>query len=214
MKKTVYLFSGLGADERVFKFLDFSGFEINYIQWLQPEKEESIENYSKRLTAQITTGRPILIGLSFGGMIATEVAKFVDTEKIILFASAKTKQEIPFYYKIAGRLKLHKLLPFNFLKQPNIFSNWFFGVYSKQDKKLLADILHDTNPIFLKWAIDKVINWKNITAHKQIRHIHGSADRVLPINYVNFDVKVNKGGHLMTVNKSKELSSLIRKELA
>ena len=84
--KRIYVFSGLGADERVFKYLDFPGYEPVFIRWLQPTKEEAIEHYSKRLTEQIGTSRPVLIGLSFGGIIAIEVAKVIDTEKIILIA--------------------------------------------------------------------------------------------------------------------------------
>ncbi|PRY28558.1 alpha/beta hydrolase family protein [Spirosoma oryzae] len=208
--KRIYIFSGLGADERVFQYLDFSGFTVTFIRWLQPLQNETIEEYAKRLTQQITTVRPILIGLSFGGIVATEVAKLIDTEKIILVASAKTRQEIPFYYRLAGRLRLHKLLPVDLLKRPNALSNWFFGVCSQSDKKMLATILRDTDGQFLWWAIDKIITWKNQLVHSNSIHIHGTADRILPIRYVVSDRQVDGGGHFMTVNKAKELTAAIR----
>jgi hypothetical protein len=93
--KHIYLISGLGADERVFKHLDLSGYKATYIQWLKPEKHESITSYAERLCGQITTTKPILIGLSFGGIMAVEIAKCIDTEKIILISSIKTRKEIP-----------------------------------------------------------------------------------------------------------------------
>ena len=161
--KHIYIFSGLGADERVFKYLDFTGFKTTFITWLQPNDQEPITQYAKRLTKQILTSRPILIGLSFGGIIATEIAKFIDTDKIILIASAKTKFEIPFYYRLAGHLKIHKLLPIKLMKQPTIFSFWFFGLANKEDKKLLIEILKDTNEQFLSWAIGQLVSWKNET---------------------------------------------------
>ena len=98
LKKELYIFSGLGADERVFQRLDFSGFSPTFIKWIVPQDKETIENYATRLLDQITTTNPTLIGLSFGGLIAVEVAKQIDTEKVILIASAKTKKEIPFYW--------------------------------------------------------------------------------------------------------------------
>ncbi len=208
--KSIYIFSGLGADERVFKYLDFSNFDTTFIRWTQPIDNESIEHYAKRLTEQITTIRPILIGLSFGGIIATEVAKLIDTEKIILIASAKTRKEIPFYYRFAGRLKLHKLLPIKLLKRPNIFSYWFFGTQNKQDKKMLAEIFHDTDTKFLKWAIAKIVSWTNQTRHQNLKHIHGTSDRILPIRFINCDLKVIGGGHFMTVNKSDELNTKLK----
>ncbi len=211
--KNIYIFSGLGADERVFKYLDFSGFNVTFIQWIIPINNETIENYAKRLTEQILTEQPILIGLSFGGIVATEVAKLIETEKIILIASAKTQQEIPFYYRFAGRLKIHRLLPTRLLKQPNFLANWFFGTKNKADRKLLSDILHDTDPTFLKWAIDKIVNWTNRVRQKNVHHIHGTADRILPFRFVQCDFKILGGGHFMTVNKADELTQTLRKLL-
>ncbi|MEA5256828.1 alpha/beta hydrolase [Arcicella aquatica] len=208
--KSIYIFSGLGADERVFKKLDFSGYEITFIRWIAPNKNETIAHYARRLTEQIKSNRPILIGLSFGGMMATEVAKLIDVEKIIIIASAKTYQEIPFYYRLAGLLKLHRLVPAAVLKTPNIFSNWLFGTDNSEDKAILASIMVDTDPKFLVWAIDKIVNWKNETIHKNLVHIHGTADKILPFYFVKSDIIVNGGGHLMTLNKAEELTQKIR----
>ena len=88
MTKELYIFSGLGADERAFQRLDFSDFSTTFIKWIVPHDTETIENYTTRLLDQITTTKPTLIGLSFGGLIAIEVAKQIDTEKVILIASS------------------------------------------------------------------------------------------------------------------------------
>ena len=211
--KKIYVLSGLGADKRVFNKIDFSNYDTTFIEWIMPTENETIKNYAFRLTEQIKTEKPILIGLSFGGIIATEIAKQIETEKIILIASAKTKYEIPFYYRLAGKLKLNKLLPTKILKKGNFISYWFFGATNQEDKKLLAEILKDTEPKFLTWAIDKIANWKSETEHKNLIHIHGTADRILPIRNTNFDIKVLNGGHFMTINKPKELTEIIRNEL-
>ncbi len=36
MKQKIYIFSGLGADERVFKQLNFSNLEPVFIDWIEP----------------------------------------------------------------------------------------------------------------------------------------------------------------------------------
>lgn len=212
--KNIYIFSGLGADKRVFQKMDFSAYNTTFIDWISPNKTESIESYAEKLTEYINHEKPILIGLSFGGIIAVEIAKIIQTEKIILIASAKTKNEIPSYFRIAGKLKLHKILPAKLMKLPNIFSCWFFGTENKKDKILLAEILKDTDEVFLKWAIDKIVNWKNEIAHKNIFHIHGTSDRILPIKYINCNIKVQNGGHFMTLNKANELNETLKKSIA
>jgi pimeloyl-ACP methyl ester carboxylesterase len=211
--KEIYLLSGLGADHRVLQDLDFSGYKTTYIKWTQPLENEHIEGYTNRLLKQIKTENPIIIGLSFGGIIAVEIGKLIDTENIILIASAKTKYEIPFYYRFAGSLGLHKLLPVSLMKKPNFISNWLFGTESAKDKTLLANILQDTDPVFLKWAIDKIVNWQSEIIPPNLKHIHGTADRILPYRFVSADVRINGGGHFMTTNKVEELSREIRKIL-
>ena len=207
--KNLYVFSGLGADKRVFKYLDFSKYNANFVDWILPFEKESIENYAKRLTKQITSEKPILIGLSFGGIMAVEVGKIIESKKIILIASAKNKSEIPFYYRLAGFLNLHKLIPTKLMKSSNFLSFWLFGINSKKNKILLTKILKDTDESFLTWAIDKIVNWKNTYNHKNLKHIHGTKDRILPIQFVKSDMKIVDGGHFMTIDKFEELNIVL-----
>lgn len=210
MKSSIYLLTGLGADERVFHRMDFSEYSITYIKWITPNHKETIESYAARLREQITEPNPILIGLSFGGMMAVEIAKQIETRQVILIASAKTKHEIPFYYRFAGFLKLHNVMPSGLFKKSNFVTNWIFGTTSTYDRQLLKLILKDTDPIFLKWAIEKVVRWRNTQKHPNTFHIHGSSDRILPSTFIKCDIKVKKAGHFMTLNNAEELNRIIR----
>lgn len=210
MAEELYIFSGLGADERVFQRLDFGVHKTTFIKWIPPNDNETIEQYSTRLLDQITATKPILIGLSFGGIVAIEVAKQIDSEKIVLIASAKTRNEIPFYFRFVGRLGFHKMIPVKILKMNNFITNWFFSVHSSFDKRILKQILIDTDPIFLKWAIDKTLKWTNKALLKNVFHIHGDRDRILPSVFVNCDAKVKNGGHLMTLTESDAVNAVLR----
>lgn len=210
--KEIYLFSGLGADERAFQLLDFSGYSHTFVRWIAPEGQESMSQYATRLLAQIKAERPVLIGLSFGGMMAVEVAKQIAVEKVIIIASAKTGQEIPFYYRWAGFLRLHRLVPVRLLKQHNFLANWFFGIESDFDRQLLKQILADTDPQFLVWAIGQIAQWNNRVLLPNLFHIHGGKDRILPLQAC--DRVIPGGGHLMALNKAKELNEVLRGVLA
>jgi pimeloyl-ACP methyl ester carboxylesterase len=211
LTKHIYVLSGLGADERVFQKIDFNGLTVTFITWEKPNKKETIEEYASKLLKQIKIVKPIIVGLSFGGIMAVEIAKQIETEKVILIASAKTKTEIPLYYRFAGKIKAHKILPSSFLKKSTFLTNWFFGVSSTFEKELLKTILKDTDSNFLTWAIEKIVTWTNQIELKSIYHIHGTADKILPICFVKSDYKVKNGGHFITLNKENELSKLIKK---
>ena len=210
-KKEIYIISGLGVDERVFTNMSFEGFSPVFIKWITPLEKETIKSYAERLASQILTPNPVIIGLSFGGMVAIEISKQMQTDKIILIASTKTKSEIPFYYRLAGFLRIQKIVPINFFKKSN-FTNWFFGVENKVEKVLLKNILNEMDPVFLKWAIDKIVYWDNKSIPKNLIHIHGIKDRVLPFFNVKSDIKVN-GGHLITINRADELSKILKRIL-
>ncbi|MBD1425732.1 alpha/beta hydrolase [Sphingobacterium arenae] len=209
--KKVYIFSGLGVDKRVFQKIDFGNLNIEFIDWIEPRKDERIEHYAKRISKKINAENPILIGLSFGGIIAVEIAKMIAIDKLILIASAKTRKEIPMLYRILGKLKIHNVIPAPFLKSANCISNWFFGAQTPNDKILLKQILEDTDNKFLYWAIDKVVTWENLQIPPNYVHIHGLNDRILPIKNIKTDYKIRGGGHFMTVNKSEEISKLLKK---
>lgn len=213
MNKNLYLFSGLGADKRIFQRLDLSGCEVNYIEWIIPLENESIEHYAARLLCQITAPKPTLIGLSFGGIMAIEIAKLIDTEKVILISSIKSGAEVPFYYRWMGHAGFHKRLPSNLLKNTNFLTNWLFGTVSQFDQVLLKQIMSDTNPEFFRWAVSQVVRWKNQILPENLVHIHGTGDRILPIRFTEYDIVVKKGGHFMTLNRSDEISRILRLQL-
>ncbi|MCG3167889.1 MAG: hypothetical protein POELPBGB_03689 [Bacteroidia bacterium] len=209
--KHLFLFSGLGADHRVFQFLDLSGFKVSYIKWLVPDARETMQHYAARLTEQIDAENPVLVGLSFGGMMAMEVAKHIAAEKIVLISSAKTKKEIPPYFRVAGKLKLNKIVALNAAKKPNAFSYRIMGAETEAEKQLMKTILTETDPAFFKWAIEKVVTWNNNVLHENVVHIHGEKDLLLPYRFVKADISIPNGTHLMTVQHAKEVSELIRR---
>jgi len=204
----VYFISGLGADKRAFSLLDLSFCEPVFIDWISPLKNESLENYSLRLRQQIQEEHPIVVGVSFGGMLATEMAKADNFMKVIIIASNKSANEFPAYLRLTKYFPVYKWLPGKLLKASRL--NWILGAKGDAQKKLLRNILADSDPVFLKWAIGAILNWKEKTVPSNVKHIHGTADKLLPFRYVKADFKIPGGTHLMSINKPNEVSDLLK----
>lgn len=205
--KTIYLFSGLGADYRAFQNLKLNGFVIQHITWEIPLQNESLIAYAQRLIPQITAKYPVFIGLSFGGIVATEVAKLIPVEKLILISSVATRNDLPFYFRHAGIVGLHKLIPFNKLVRFHRLNVWLFGVEDEADQQLLNAIIADTSPVFLLWAIDKIVRWNNKTRLNNCIQIHGSSDKLFPIYALQPDIRIEDGGHFMVLNKAEAMNT-------
>lgn len=209
----IYIISGLGVDQRVFSKINFGSLDIEYLDWITPNPHEPLAIYAKRLSSKITVKQPILIGLSFGGMIAIEIAKAIPVKKIILLASAKGNHEFPLRYRLASWLRINQLVPNSFLKWHNFLSDYFFGVSSKEDSLLLKQILYDTDPVFMAWAIHQILQWKNTSVPDNLIHVHGSRDHIIPIKNVKSNVVIKAAGHFMTVTHAKEVEKLLREML-
>ena len=213
MSKKLFLISGLGTDERMFQRLNFFNTETVFIHWIAPEKNETITSYASRLLPQITEVNPIIIGLSLGGMIAIEIAKQIKTEKIILISSIKSKEELPFLYRLAAFLNLNKFVPQQLYKQTNLFIYWLFGAKTKEDKNLLKAVLQDMDLHFVVWAVNEILNWKNKFIPNNLFRIHGSGDKLLPIKDPLHFYQIKNGGHLMVLNKADEVSAALKEIL-
>jgi hypothetical protein len=209
MPQKIFIFSGLGADHRVFHKMNFHQFEPVYIHWLEPLKNETIQNYALRISNQITEPNPLVIGISFGGMMAIEVSKFLPFQKLVLIASAKSKQEIPLFYRVLGKLKVPLFFPMGWLKKSNRLSYFVFGVSAQEDRKILDDIYNDTSPTYLRWALNAVCTWQNETITQNLIHIHGTNDRILYYSNIKNAVSITNGGHLLPLTETKKLEVLI-----
>ena len=209
----VYFISGLGADKRAFSLLDLSFCEPVFIDWIQPEKSESLESYAVRLREQIPDQHPTIIGISFGGMLASEMAKKDEKINAIIIASNKSASEFPFYLRLGKYLPLYKWLPASLIKN-SYRLKWLFGTASAEHTRLITSILEDVNPDFFKWAIGAILRWSNQNIPANVKHIHGTADKLLPLRFVKADFLVEGGTHLMSVKRPDELSALLKKLVA
>lgn len=209
----IYLVPGLGADHRVFETINIKGFETTIVYWEHPHRNESIETYTKRLLPQIKQQPSVFIGLSFGGLVAAELSNLYPGSKLILISSIASRKEVPWWARLGAAIYLNRIIPGKVMKLPNPFVRWFFSINPGHDRKLFDAILRDSDPGFLYWALDRLLNWKGNASHR-VHHIHGDKDRLLPLSFTSADVIVKGGGHFMIVSHGEQVSQLLTKMLS
>jgi len=196
---------GLAASSMVFENikLDSKKYSLHRIDWIQPKKNESIKTYCVRLSKKIKHKNPVLLGVSFGGIIAQELDKIIKVKKLIIVSSVKSHKEYPILYKIARDYQLNNALPFgmfdNFIKfslKLNINK-----LYKRID--LAERYLTERNEIYLEWAVWSLLNWKQEKYRPDLIHIHGDKDKVFPIENISKCIKIKGGRHEMIILKAK-----------
>ncbi|MGL1885600.1 MAG: alpha/beta hydrolase [Reichenbachiella sp.] len=208
----VYTISGLGADERIFKYMDI-GFKTVHLDWIPPLDGETLSAYAKRFSRRIDTSKEFgLVGISFGGMIAVEIEKLLKPSKTIIISSAQTKHDLNSVFRFFGWIGVFSILPESVFNPPKNQIAFLFDI-SQENKQLLFDILKDQDNSFVKWAMKQIATWDNTHYSDQITMIHGTHDRVLTCPKRESVIKVDKGGHAMLVNQADQVNQLIKEAL-
>lgn len=209
-----YIFSGLGADERVFDHIDFGDYSPVFIPWESVEPDQSFESYVKLLSTHVKAANPILIGISFGGIVAQEMSTLLNNCPVLIISSVRTHYELSPVMRFSGKIGLHKLMPVKQVLKPSSINYWFFGTQTDSEKELLDQILADSDPVFTKWAIHQITNWtREEPVPAKVLHIHGDADHIFNIRNVRPDYIIPGGSHFMTVSQHKEVSQAIQSAL-
>lgn len=206
----VYFIPGLGADQRVFRHIRLpDGFEMEPVQWLPPQEHESLVSYAERLATAMDTSKPFaVVGLSFGGMLAAEISHLLHPKVTILIASIPSAKQLPGYYRILAPFRLEKVIPVKWLTNASIIKR-LFTTETAADKQLLRQIITDTDPYFIRWALGAIQTWTTTDPPAQYVHIHGSADRLLPIRYVQPTHILPRAGHLLVLNRAPAVNRLL-----
>jgi pimeloyl-ACP methyl ester carboxylesterase len=213
-KIPVYFMPGLAAGPSIFENIKLpeEQFEMYFLEWFLPIENESIESYALRMTQKITHNNPVLIGVSFGGVLVQEMAKIIQTNKVIIISSVKSNKEFPSRFKIARNTKAYKLIPTQLLADIEKLVKYAFGdnIVAKR-LKLYEKYLSVRDKHYLDWAIETILCWNQEEINDAVIHIHGDEDEVFPIKHIRKCIVVKGGTHIMILNKFKWLNENLPK---
>jgi thioesterase domain-containing protein len=207
-KIPVYFMPGLAASVAIFERIKLSelDFEVVYLEWEIPLDKETLQEYAKRMAEKIRHENPVLIGVSFGGILVQEMSRFIAVRKVIIISSVKSNREFPRRMIIAKNTKAYKLIPLSLVQNIESLAKFSFGKKVNERLKLYEKFLSVRDKRYLDWAIEQVIMWDRTVVDQNVIHIHGDADDIFPIKYIENCIVVKGGTHIMILNKYKWLN--------
>jgi len=206
-KTHIYFVPGMAAGSEIFRNIKFpETYEVHILEWLIPEKNESLKAYAERMARRIQEKNPILIGVSFGGVVAQEMSDFLELKKLIIISSVKSKDELPRRMKLASLTKAYKLIPTGLVLSADDLTKYSIGPKTKKRLSLYQEYLHVRDKQYLDWALEKMITWGKKEKLQDVIHIHGEKDVVFPIKYIDQCEVIKGGTHIMILNRGREIS--------
>lgn len=216
MSPTVVLLPGLGADHRLFRWQYEVVPDLIVPPWPEPKPEDSLSTFAARLADGIPRSDALYVGgSSFGGMVALELAAFVRPRGVILIGSCTGPASLsPLARELQAVAKALPVRAFHPRRWSLPLVLPKFGQLDRDDRSLFMTMARNTPASFLKWGIEAMLSWRPTPATVRIHHIHGSADRLIPLRRVRPDRVVPGGGHLLSLTHPQEVNAFLAESIS
>jgi len=214
MKKVVkaFLLPGVGCDARIFNRLNLP-WPTSIVKWPKPYHQESIREYALRVAEQITDpANTVIIGMSFGGMVAAELS-VLNPAATVIISSIKSSDERPAHMKLMRLMRLNRLVPSKFAAKFDFWMGFVVGLFNRHDRRVIESMIKTMDAQFNDWAIDAAISWDFSRPKGRVLHIHGTNDRMFPIKKIHDCVAIKNGTHFMVYKKGHEVGRIICSKL-
>ena len=212
----IYLIHGQGSDSRLFSKLKLNNrFDTVCIHLPIPDKDDDMQSYARTIIPKIDTLQDfILIGVSLGGMVASELNELIHPKLTIIISSAKNRNELPKRYKFMRAIPLYRLFPAGFIKCSSFIMQPLVEPDRKKEKAIFKSMLKKKDKKFLKRTIPLIVNWKKKDNNgKALLHLHGTKDHTIPIRNVQSPIVINKGSHMMVLTQAELIAEKINEIL-
>lgn len=211
------LFSGMGADARVFAEQKKAFQNLSVPPWIDPIPNESLDSYASRWATLINPGRPCFIGgASFGGFVALEMVRHLDVVACFLIGSVRSPAQFPKGFKALRRMApMADVLPFELVTLLSKAALASSGSLSGNHVQDLLNQMTEADASFLRWACRAVLTWEGTPsgADVPIYQIHGENDFVLPVANTTPDVIVPGGGHALSMSHPAEVNAFLAEKM-
>jgi len=212
-KPSLVFFTGLGADERLLEPQRRLPYELITPPWVEPEETETLPEYARRMADTVDwPARFVLGGVSFGGMVAADLAPRVKPAGLVLLSTCLYARPIRSVSRFVNALT--KAVEEADDPSPASFSRIFLNIFAEfgEDvQRVMAAMLQRTSVDLLRWARQRIIDWEGAAEAPCPRiWVHGENDTVIPAHKIRPDVLIAGGGHLINWTHREQVNQAIR----
>lgn len=184
--------------------------------WVRCRPDDSLADYARRLLDTVdTTGRFYLGGVSFGGMVALEMARHATPEAVLLIGSARSGRQVPPAFRLTARIGQRlPLLALALLPRPLIRLHFRWRErLTAEHQAILAKATRGFDRDLLRWTGGGIARWRfEHDIHAPIYQIHGSDDWLLrpppPAPGVEL---IPRGRHMINLTHAEAVNDFIRR---
>lgn len=211
--ETIYAIPGLGTNKELYRNISVPNYELKVLDWPQPEKNFSLKKYADKFIDQIDQSKPVnLLGVSFGGMLCSEIAEVIPVNKVFLVSSCKNSSEFPALLKMLRFFPAYRLIPDSVIRSIAKTKRKFIG-FEKSFEPVFIEMIGQMPPQYFSCCINYIITWDRKHNNAQVIQIHGTSDKLLKHYHLKNFHEIKNGTHGMVVSNASEINQILNKEL-
>lgn len=216
MQPVLVLLPGLGADGRLFGPQRAEFPELFCPDRLEPNEQESLASYAERMAARIRSllppGRIVLGGVSFGGMLAAQMAPLLKPDAVVLVGSALRPTEIAF--SLRAMAFAAKWMPAPTVPGAKLMGRAFIrrlGPMKREHRRFLESMIDAVPFSFLQWAGRAIFEWDGVRRIDcRLVRVHGEFDKIIPLPRKGLVHVIRGAGHVPNVSHAAEVNRHLR----
>lgn len=209
MATQILLLTGMTPDARIYKRL----FELlptaSVVPWIVPAERECIQDYARRLADSISVRDDVVVcGVSFGGIIAQELAVRLNAKACVVISSVRTVRQLPPWFRMLRPLAIGPVEAI--LGAVGLAANFCPARLRTNSTARLTKFAAKTGA-WHRWATAAVLRWvpsRDLTKVRIVQ-VHGSHDTTFPMRYVRPDVVIANGGHVLPLTHPTEIAAVL-----
>ena len=215
MKPRLVLFSGMGADGRLFRSIRIPEAEIVTPDHAEPAPGGALTQYAARIAAALAIQPDDIVGgISFGGMLAGEIARQRRVAGLILLGSCLRPDRLPRSYRWIERFGV--FIPDFALScrswRPLV--RWRFAPLTKDAERCLIEMANSYPAAQIRAFGRMIMDWPGVDdVSCPVLSIHGDLDRIIPRNCATPDIVIKDAGHAFTLTHADQTTAAIREFL-
>jgi pimeloyl-ACP methyl ester carboxylesterase len=200
----------MAPDERLFQRLLPLLSDAEVIHWLPPQLGESLPLYAERLAKTVAIDGPFIVcGVSFGGLVARELAYILKAQKCVLISTIRSPSELPPSWRTLRMLAVPYLLEM-LLAVVGFVTNCIPSRLRSSSVSPLAKFV-GPHGRWYRWATAAVLRWQPRGELDQIPtiQIHGAEDRTFPIAFTRPEIIIPHAGHVLPLSHPEDLAGIL-----
>ena len=216
----LFIFPGLGADERLFAYQKKQIPQIVVPTWLKPLEGESLAEYGKRWAQKLDiTPEDYIGGMSFGGQLALEMARHKELKGVLLISANRRASEISSVFRLQTRLL--NTLPEDLVR--TALKNMAIPRLERDEKlaaepvQWLREMSESMDYSFFEWSAQAAANWdyefNSLDFSAPIFQVRGEYDNIISVKHPGEVDTIPEAGHLINYTHPEELNRWISEKI-